>query len=88
VHRLDRDRVEALRFMRNLTVPFDNNQAERDVRPIKVRQNISGSWRTLTGAQDNARLRSYIDTARKQGHSTIAALRAAAEGCPWQPTPA
>lgn len=87
-HRLDRDRVEALRFMRDLSVPFDNNQAERDVRPIKVRQNISGSWRTLTGAQDHARLRSYIDTARKQGHSIIAALRAAAEGCPWQPTPA
>lgn len=88
VHRLDRDREQALRFMHDLTVPFDNNQAERDVRAVKVKQNVSGCYRTRTGAEAGARLRSYIDTARKQGHSIITALRAAAEGCPWLPEPA
>jgi len=86
VNRLDRDRDEALRFMRDLRVPFDNNQAERDIRPVKVKQKITGGWRTVPGAMRALDLRSYIDTARKQGVSIITALRAAAEGCPWQPT--
>lgn len=85
VNRLDRDRDEALRFMRNLRIPFDNNQAERDIRPVKVKQKITGGWRTVPGAMRALDLRSYIDTARKQRVSIIAALRAAAEGCPWQP---
>lgn len=88
VNRLDRDRTQALRYMHDLTVPFDNNQAERDLRATKVKQNVSGCYRTRPGADAGARLRSYIDTARKQGHSIITALRAAAEGCPWQPAPA
>lgn len=85
VHRLDRDRDQALRFMHDLTVPFDNNQAERDLRPVKVKQNISGCYRTRSGADTGARLRSYIDTARKHGENILAALRAAAEGYAWQP---
>lgn len=88
VNRLDRDRNETLRFMRDLSVPFDNNQAERDIRPVKVKQKITGGWRTVPGAMQALDLRSYIDTARKQQVSIIAALRAAAEGCPWQPAPA
>ncbi len=86
VNRLDRDRDEALRFMRDLRAPFDNNQAERDIRPVKVKQKITGGWRTVEGAMRALDLRSYIDTARKHRVSIIAALRAAAEGCPWQPT--
>ena len=86
INRLDRDRDSALRFMRDLDVPFDNNQAERDIRPVKVKQKITGGWRTVEGAMRALDLRSYIDTARKQRVSIIAALRAAAEGCPWQPT--
>lgn len=63
-----RDRAEEYqRYMIDLTVPFDNNQAERDLRMIKVQQNISGSWRTLTGAQRLARIRSYTSTVRKHG---------------------
>lgn len=88
INRLDRDRDEALRFMRDLRVPFDNNQAERDIRPVKVKQKITGGWRTVEGAMRALDLRSYIDTARKQQVSIIAALRAAAEGCPWLPEPA
>ncbi len=86
INRLDRDREPALRFAHDLRVPFDNNQAERDIRPVKVKQKITGGWRTVPGAMRALDLRSYIDTARKQGVSIIAALRAAAEGCPWQPT--
>lgn len=85
INRLDRDRDPALRFMRDLDVPFDNNQAERDIRPVKVKQKITGGWRTVEGAMRALDLRSYIDTARKQREPIIAALRAAAEGCPWQP---
>jgi transposase len=88
INRLDRDRDSALRFARDLRVPFDNNQAERDIRPVKVKQKITGGWRTVPGAMRALDLRSYIDTARKQRVSIIAALRAAAEGCPWQPTTA
>jgi transposase len=88
VHRLDRDRVETLRFMRDLTVPFDNNQAERDIRPVKVKQNVSGCYRTRSGANIGALLRSYIDTARKHGENVMTALRAATNGRPWQPTTA
>ena len=81
--RLDEHADDALRFMTDPRVPFDNNQAERDIRMIKVQQKISGGYRTFEGAQRGMDLRSYITTTRKHDHSVIAALRAAAEGCPW-----
>ena len=80
--RLDEHADAALRFMTDPRVPFDNNHAERDIRMIKVQQKISGGYRTFEGAQRGMDLRSYITTARKRGYSVIAALRAAAEGCP------
>lgn len=80
--RLDEHADAALRFMTDPRVPFDNNQAERDIRMIKVQQKISGGYRTFEGAMRGMDLRSYITTARKRDHSVIAALRAAAEGCP------
>ncbi|MBE1493331.1 hypothetical protein H4696_000431 [Amycolatopsis lexingtonensis] len=76
---------QVLLFARDLTVPFTNNQAERDLRMIKAQLKISGGWRTPHGAHAWLRVRSYISTARKNGH-VITALRDAITGNPWLPT--
>jgi transposase len=79
-----RDRTaEYQRYMIDFAVPFDNNQAERDLRMIKAQQKVSGSWRTLTGAQRFARIRSYISTVRKHGVNPLTALRDLFAGRPW-----
>jgi transposase len=72
--RLDRDRHAVLHFMHHFAVPFDNNLAERDLRMMKVRQKISGCFRTLSGATVFCILRSYLSTARKHGLSMFTAL--------------
>jgi transposase len=77
-----------LRFLDDLLVPFDNNQAERDLRMVKLQQKISGCWRTLAGAAAFLTVRSYISTARKQGLSVLGVLRRLFESNPWLPIPA
>jgi transposase len=64
----------ALRFLSDPTVPFTNNQAERDLRMMKVRQKISGGFRSDTGAHTFATLRTVLSTARKQGWNILATL--------------
>ena len=64
--RLDRYQDDVLRFAHDLDVPFDNNQAERDIRMIKLQQKISGCWRTITGAERFLAIRAYLNTAGKQ----------------------
>lgn len=86
--RLDEHREEVLRFARDFRVPFDNNQAERDLRMVKLQQKISGSWRTIAGAEGFLALRSYLGTAAKQGHDILDVLGRLAERDPWVPSAA
>jgi transposase len=86
--RLDRYRDQVTRFLVDLRVPFDNNQAERDLRMVKLQHKISGAWRTMAGAETFCRLRSSIATARKHGHNPLAVLCELFNGRPWLPTPA
>jgi transposase len=86
--RLDTHRDEVLRLLDDTRVPFDNNQAERDLRMVKLQQKISGCWRTPAGAEAFLALRSYISTARKQGMNPLAVLRQLFQGQAWLPTPA
>ena len=63
-----------LRFLHDVTVPFDNNQAERDIRMAKVKMKVSGGFRSKSGAETYTTLRSYIETARKQSHNVFKAI--------------
>src|SRR5271157_3785266 len=72
--RLAKHKEDTLRFLRDPTVPFTNNQAERDGRMMKLRQKISGGFRSLQGAMDFALIRSFVSTARKQDWNIIDAI--------------
>jgi transposase len=85
--RLDTHRDEVLRSLDDCRVPFDNNQAERDLRMVKLQQKISGCWRTPAGAQGFLALRSYLATARKQGMNPLVVLGQLFQGHPWLPAP-
>jgi len=75
-----------LRFTTDLAVGFTSNQAERDVRPVKVQQRTSGgTWRTLAGLADFAVVRSYLSTAAKWGIDALDALTWLFENRPWLP---
>lgn len=82
VARLEQYQAEALRFMTDFRVPFDNNQAERDLRMVKLRQKAGGCFRTGDGAGGFCRLRGVISAARKQGRGVLDSIERVLRGQP------
>lgn len=74
---------QVLAFLDDLALPFTNNQAERDLRMVKVQQKIAGTFRTGSGATIFCRIRSYLATMRKQGQGMLNAMAAVFTGCPF-----
>ena len=82
-----RDREnDVLRFLTDLRIPPTSNQAERDLRPSKTQQKISGRLRSETATRNRYAIRGYLDTARKHHADVMTAIRDALTGNPWMPT--
>ena len=85
--RLRQHADDVLRFLTDSRVPFDNNQAERDIRMPKLKQKTSGCFRTVTGAESCCTIRAYFATLRKQGRDVFHALTLAFQGQAPDPLP-
>lgn len=72
--RLKKFKDDVCRFAHNFAVPFDNNQAERDVRNVKTKTKVSGRFRSIKGAQTYLKIMSFISTRNKHGINTFDAL--------------
>lgn len=74
-----------LRFTTDPAVPFDNNASEREIRMCKLRIKVSGSMRSMRGAEEFTRIRSYLQTTKKHGIDWLQALTDVLRGIPWMP---
>lgn len=83
VDRLEKFKAGVCLFVKNLSVPFDNNQAERDIRMIKVKTKVSGCFRSEDGAKDYLKIMSYVGTAKKHGVNAFDAILNAINGQPF-----
>lgn len=88
VRRLQMQTTEVWRFIADHRVPFDNNQAERDIRMPKLKQKISGCFRAVSGMEAFCTIRSYLASLRKQNRSLINALALGFAGFVVSPLPA
>jgi hypothetical protein len=77
--------ADVLRFLTDTTIPPTSNQAERDLRPAKTQQKISGRLRSETATRHRYAIRGYASTARKHGINVYAAIKDALTGNPWIP---
>lgn len=82
VERLAKYKASVCLFIKNFAVPFDNNQAERDLRMIKVKTKVSGCFRSEEGAREYLKIMSYVGTARKQGYNAYEAIKNAISDSP------
>src|SRR5262249_5605269 len=85
LERLWMGQAAVLAFLDDFAIPFDNNQAEQDLRMLKVQQKISGSFLAESGSEAFARIRSYCASLRKQGVALLAALQTVFTGQPLYP---
>jgi transposase/regulator of replication initiation timing len=86
LNRLSMYKKNILYFMYDFDVPFDNNLAERDLRMMKVKQKISGTFRSEDGANGFARIRGYISTVKKQGENVFNCIKSTFTSKPFDPT--
>jgi transposase-like protein len=81
---ISKHKAAVLRFAKEKEVPFTNNQAERDIRPTKIKQKMSGGFRAESGTESYCRINSFISSLRKQNRHVFQELVAVIKGNPFE----